>query len=133
MTSLLGVFSAEASSGERGGSRPWAKGTVKTGFFLCTVHRQREPLSEPVIKVSSSMSATRSMLPSAKFCVGMGGPSLPMARELDLFSPPVLRMPPPRKTSCVSSTTFHRRAVRSRAPTLTQRSWDRAATSTTSS
>lgn len=61
----LGNFSAEDSEGRGGGSRPWAKGTVKMGFFLCRVQRQREPLSEPVMKVSSSMRATRSILPSA--------------------------------------------------------------------
>lgn len=93
-----GCFSAEASSGERGGSRPWARGTVKRGFFLWRVQRQREPLSDPVMKVSSSMSATRSILPSAKFRVEAGAVSLAEMRGLRFFSPPVFR-PPPRKTS----------------------------------
>lgn len=83
------------------------------------------PLSLPVTKYSSSIIATASILPSSY----RSTPFLSFLVFRD--SPPV--PPPPRNTSCVSSTIFHSRAVRSRAPTVMQRSAFSAAIPTTSS
>lgn len=98
------------------------------GFFLFMLQRERKPLSEPVMKVSSSIMDMRSMLPSVNLRLAV---VLVVLSSLLLLT--ALPLPPPRNTSCVSSATFHNRAVRSRAPTLTHRSCARAAMSTTSS
>lgn len=98
---------------------------VSSGLMMEGGIGTTHPLSLPVTKYSSSIMAMASMLPSSY----RSTPFLSFLVFRD--SPPV--PPPPRKTSCVSSTIFHNRAVRSRAPIVIQRSAFSAAMPTTSS
>ena len=101
--------------GGRGGKGGKRDGDYNVGGL--TYHNAIWPESPPLTNRCSSIIATRSMLPSAARDLGSSPSCLAF-----------LSAEPPRKIDCVSSTTFHRRAVRSRLPTVTHLSCARAST-----